>query len=237
MDEKLFQEELTQRINRYDLLKHSFYKAWTCGELTRLDLLDYAQNYYHQVASYPVCLDTLLERLPAGSTRATLHENKQDEEGGAYSGGRPHSDLWLDFVEGMGGRRDFVKRHKPLTEINELIHKFMHTSKCGSVVEALSMLYAYESQVPKISQEKAAGLKERYDADDKTCVYFEAHTEEDVHHSASLLEEIKRNIGDCAERYEQALEGAERAAKWLWQALDGVERVRRANLLLPCGAD
>ncbi|HEY9713975.1 MAG TPA: iron-containing redox enzyme family protein [Chroococcales cyanobacterium] len=237
MDEVKFQEELNDRINKYDLLQHSFYKAWSMGYLTKLDLLDYAQNYYHHVAAYPQCLDNLLSRVPAGSTREIIEQNKSDEEGAGYSDGRPHGELWLDFVEGMGGRRDFAQKHKPLAEFKSLISDFDGSTRNDSVVEALSILYAYESQVPRLAAEKSARLKEEYDADDKACIYFDTHVEEDTEHSRTLLEELTRNVTGSAERCKAALDAAERGAKWLWQALDGIERIRQQNLLVPAGAD
>ena len=48
-----FFEALDARIAKYDLLCHPFYKAWSAGELTREDLREYAQNYFHHVNEFP----------------------------------------------------------------------------------------------------------------------------------------------------------------------------------------
>src|SRR5215470_14589584 len=98
MTSEMFRHELDERISKYDLLCHPYYKAWSHGELSRDDIRNYANNYYHYIASFPSFLDALLERLPDGDTRSAVLQNRQDEEGG-YSDGRPHGELWLDFAE------------------------------------------------------------------------------------------------------------------------------------------
>src|SRR5690349_24367077 len=93
-----FAEELQQRIGRYDLLCHPFYQAWSAGKLTRDDLRQYACEYYHHVAAFPTYLSAFHSRLPDGSLRRRVLTNLCGEE----LQGRPHSELWLDFAEGMG---------------------------------------------------------------------------------------------------------------------------------------
>ena len=59
MELQAFLTALEQRIARYDLLCHPYYKAWTAGELTREDLREYAGDYYHHVAAFPAYLSAL----------------------------------------------------------------------------------------------------------------------------------------------------------------------------------
>ncbi len=54
MTNQEFFEQLERRIAKYDLLCHPFYKAWVAGDLTRDDLREYALDYYHHVAAFPV---------------------------------------------------------------------------------------------------------------------------------------------------------------------------------------
>ena len=103
-----------------------------------------------------------------------------DDEMGPH-GLRPHSELWLDFVEGMGGER--AGSVKPIAEINELMQRFHLAAIEGEPEEALATFYAYESQVPRVAAEKARGLQAMYGADAKTCEYFTLHTTADVYHS------------------------------------------------------
>src|SRR6267142_2429527 len=104
-----FFEQLDARIARYDLLCHPFYKAWAAGDLTRRELRGYARDYYHHVEAFPTYLADLSARLEEGELRRTVQANMADENGMEDFSGQPsvrHSDLWLDFVEGMGGDRD-----------------------------------------------------------------------------------------------------------------------------------
>src|SRR5580704_1798366 len=120
MQLQAFLTALEQRIARYDLLCHPYYKAWTAGELTREDLRAYAGDYYHHVAAFPACLSALHSRLEDGETRRAVLGNLCGEE----LEGRPHSELWLDFAEGMGADREHVRSGEPMAEVRELMAEF-----------------------------------------------------------------------------------------------------------------
>ena len=96
-----FCEQLDARIAKYDLLCHPFYKAWAAGDLTRDDLREYAQDYYHHVEAFPSYLAAFALRLEEGELRRAVLTNMCDERG-VEGGVVPHAELWLDFAEGMG---------------------------------------------------------------------------------------------------------------------------------------
>ncbi|HXF12056.1 MAG TPA: iron-containing redox enzyme family protein, partial [Terriglobales bacterium] len=214
-----FFTELDARIAKYDLLCHPFYKAWSAGELTREDLRNYGQNYFHHVNAFPEYLQEFAARLPQGGTRRAVLANYEDEMGS--HGLRPHSELWLDFVEGMGGER--AGSVKPIAEIEELVERFHSTAIEGEPEEALAIFYAYESQVPRVAAEKARGLRGMYGADEKTCEYFNLHTTADVYHSRVWKQQLTNCVAGSAAAAERALNAAENGAKTLWNALDGIE--------------
>ena len=220
-----FSNELQQRIAKYDLLCHPFYKAWSAGELTRDDLREYAADYYQHVAAFPTYLSALHSRLPDGELRREVLRNLCDEE----IEGTCHADLWLDFAEGFGASRDDVCGRSVLPEVQQLISRFRQIAREGTTAEALAAFYAYESQVPRVAKEKANGLKNLYGADNKTCSYFTLHQTADVHHSNVWLEQLETLVADDAAAGDQALNCAEAAAKALWNALDGIERKRLAR--------
>jgi pyrroloquinoline-quinone synthase len=217
-----FLEELDARIAKYDLLCHPFYKAWSEGKLTRTDLGEYAREYYHHVDAFPSYLDEFAARLPQGHLRHAVLANR-DEEIGA-DGSRAHSELWLDFAEGMGGSRNAGASHVP--EIKQLISHFRDVARDGAPEEALAAFYAYESQVPRVATEKARGLREMYGADDKTCGYFTLHTTADIYHSNVWRSQLERIVDENPAAPQRALSAAENAAKALWNALDGIEGAR-----------
>jgi pyrroloquinoline-quinone synthase len=219
-----FLSQLDARIAKYDLLCHPFYKAWSAGELTRDDLREYAQDYYHHVEAFPSYLAALAMRLEDGETRRAVLANVADEKGG--DNGVPHAELWLDFAEGMGSSRKLAL-HKPLEGVGELIEHFETVAREGSSEEALAAFYAYESQVPRVAKEKERGLREMYGADDKTCGYFTLHATADVYHSQVWRKQLEKRV--AAVTAENALEAVENAARSLWRALDGIEARRTAK--------
>lgn len=226
MNTESFTQELNARIAKYDLLCHPFYKSWSMGTLKNDEIKEYACDYYHHVAEFPNYLDTLQKRLPDGDLRDVVLDNKADEEGMQSRDGRSHAEIWLDFAQGMGASSEDIVDHEPLEEIGQLIESFKNVVKNGSTAEALAALYAYESQVPRVATEKERGLKEHYGADDKTSYYFTLHKSFDVLHSKIWLEQLAREVGSDEQTQKAALDAAEKAAKALWNALDGVERER-----------
>jgi len=225
-----FFEQLEARIGKYDLLCHPFYQAWSAGELTRNDLREYAQDYYHHVEAFPSYLASLGLRLEDGELRRAVLANMCDEKGVEGRPGKdsvPHSDLWLDFAEGMGSSRN-LEWHTPVPEIRQLIRYFHNVANEGSPEEALAAFYAYESQVPRIAQEKERGLREIYGVDDKTCGYFALHATADVYHSRVWRTQLEKRIAAKPEAADAALDAAENAARMLWKALDGIDARRMA---------
>jgi pyrroloquinoline-quinone synthase len=227
-----FFQQLETRIAKYDLLCHPFYKAWSAGELTRDDLREYSQDYFHHVEAFPGYLAAFALRQEDGDLRRAVLANMADENGNPNAAdpddeARSHAELWLDFAEGMGASR--LPRN-PIAEVVQLIGHFDRVATEGSPAEALAAFYAYESQVPRVAQEKARGLKEMYGVDDKTCGYFTLHTTADVFHSNVWKQQLGKQVEANPGIAEKALNSAEAAAKSLWNALDGIEARRSQKL-------
>jgi pyrroloquinoline-quinone synthase len=227
-----FFEQLEARIRKHDLLCHPFYKAWSAGELTREDLGQYARDYYHHVEAFPTYLAELGIRLDEGELRRAVLANLCEEKGldeGAGPRAVEHSELWLDFAEGMGAGREIYGQLPP-PEVAELIGFFHAAASEGTPEEALAAFYAYESQVPRVATEKARGLREIYAASEKTCAYFALHTTADVYHSQVWRQQLRQGLEAHPERAERALAAGASAAQALWHALDGIESRRRAKV-------
>jgi len=225
-----FFAQLEARIAPYDMLGHPFYQAWAEGELTRDDLRDYAQDYYHHVEAFPSYLAAFGLRLEDGELRRAVLANMCDEKGVEGRRGMasvPHSDLWLDFAEGMGSSRN-LDWHSPVPEVRQLVRHFHRVAGEGSPEEVLAAFYVYESQVPRIAHEKARGLREMYGADDKTCGYFKLHAASNVDHSQVWRQQLEKRIVANPGATLAALDAAETAARMLWKALDGIEARRGA---------
>ena len=219
-----FLTALDDCIAQYDLLCHPYYKAWSAGELTSDDLREYATDYYHHVAAFPAYLSALHSRMPDGPARRSLLHNLCEEE----IQGRPHSELWLDFAEGMGAGRESVRDRVPAAAVQELIDEFRETARSRTTAEALAAFYAYESQIPRIAREKAQGLAERYGANKQTTAYFRLHQFADVEHSRVWRDLLSQEVEAHPEHAEGALAQAERVARSLWRVLDAMEARRLA---------
>jgi pyrroloquinoline-quinone synthase len=218
-----FCQQIDQRIAKYDLLCHPFYQAWSRGELTREELAAYAEQYLPHVAAFPTYLSALHAQLPDGELRRQVLENLMDEEGIGSPDGRPHSDLWRDFANGMG-----ANGAAPVKEVSELIGTFRALT-AGDTLSALSAFYAYESQVPRVAAEKERGLRDLYNADAKTRKYFTLHKTADVHHANVWRKLIEKQVAGDPAKAEASLTAAEKAAAALWNALDGIEAQRVAK--------
>jgi pyrroloquinoline-quinone synthase len=207
-------------ITRHDLLQHPFYQAWTAGTLRREDLERYAREYYHQVAAFPAYLSALHSRLGDGELRRTVLRNLCEEE----IEGAPHTELWLDFAEGMGAEREAARQAAPSDSTREMVATFREIAARRSPLAALGAFYAYESQVARIAGAKEQGLREKYGADARTCAYFRLHATWDAHHSKVWETEIDDRFdgGDaCAEEIVAAVEDAAAA---MWKGLDGIHQ-------------
>ena len=225
-----FFEQMDARISKYDLLCHPFYKAWSEGKLTRDDLGEYACHYYHHVNAFPSYLAEFAIRLDEGELRRAVLANMCDEKGaedGKTPAAVPHSELWLDFAEGMGARRD-MHWHVPLPEVCDLVQHFHRVAGEAEPEEVLAAFYAYESQVPRVAKEKESGLRSMYGADDKTCGYFALHATADIYHANVWRQQLEKRVTASPETADAALDAAENAARMLWRALDGIEAGRGA---------
>ena len=79
-----------------------------------------------------------------------------------------------------------------------------------------------------MATEKDRGLRERYGADERTTRYFTLHATADVYHANVWREQLSRLVEAAPQAAEPALDAAEKAAKALWTALDGIESRRTA---------
>ena len=224
-----FWSRFEERLAPYNLLTHPFYQAWSRGDLTRDDLREYAAEYWHHVSAFPTYLSALHSRLPDAELRREVLRNLSEEEGTDSPSARPHSDLWMDFAEGMGATRSAVESHTVQPEMTALLATFRSAMQEPTPAAAFAALYAYESKVPAIAVTKAEGLAAHYDADAATARYFTLHQTADVAHASVWRELINKEIASTPAAADAALASGERSARALWTALDGVESQRLAR--------
>jgi pyrroloquinoline-quinone synthase len=192
-------QSLDARIASRRLLDHPFYQRWTAGELTRAELRDYANQYYHYALAFPTFLSAMHQKTDDIAVRQLLLENLIEEERGPEN----HPELWLRFCEALGLDREAVKAGLPNEATRGLIETMKSFSRDGGLHEGLAALYAYESQIPAVASAKIDGLAKWYDITAAHDVmFFSVHQEADVVHSETsreLLRSLCATSGDTVE--------------------------------------
>lgn len=207
---------LDQIISEKHLLKHMYYQAWSAGTLSLSDLQTYAEQYYHQVSSFPRFISRVHTGCPHIAARKVLLENLVDEE----IHGTDHPSLWMQFAEGLGTSKKNVTDATLMPETKTMVDTFYALAE-QDWQDGLCALYAYESQVPAVSTSKIDGLKQFYGIeDDRSLEFFTAHVAYDVGHAQQVANLIEQYVEP--ERAELATRAATTA---LWGFLDGMCRV------------
>jgi pyrroloquinoline-quinone synthase len=189
-------ERLDDVRDRWNVLRHPFYRRWECGQLTQEDLAYYAGEYRHAV----LALATLAKHSSAPDHAA--------EEAA-------HVMLWDAFAHSLDADLD----RPPRVETQACTAAWSPADD----LEGIAALYAIESAQPEISRTKLDGLIEHYGFEPGSAgtAYFEVHAERDQEHAA----ESKRVLEERAQPADRdrLVAAAERALAGNWTLLDGVE--------------
>ena len=212
-------DRIDAQIAARHLLTHPFYLAWTRGELRRETLADYAGQYYQHVAAFPTYLSALHARCDDQPTRRHILQNLIDEEAGDPN----HPQLWRNFAASLGISSHQLDQIENWPETNHLISTFRDLCRDRDFAEGLAALYAYESQIPAVSESKIDGLVKHYDfKDPESYRYFSVHIEADKEHSAVERKLLAGSIRP--EDQERVIFAVDRTLNALWDLLSGVCR-------------
>jgi pyrroloquinoline-quinone synthase len=210
-------QEIDARVAQQHLLQHPFYQAWSRGELSLDALRDYAAQYYHHVAAFPTYLSAVHAQTEDAEVRRHILSNLMDEEAGEPN----HPELWLRFAESLGLKREEVKKTTQWRATKDLIVTFRNCCGERGTGVGLASLYAYESQIPAVSEKKIEGLKQFYGfTNPEGYNYFTVHIEADREHAAVEAKQIAQVVDD-AERG-PALEGVGEVLDGLYGLLSAV---------------
>src|SRR4051812_35072095 len=188
-------QALDAKIASKHLLNHTFYQRWTAGELSREELRDYANQYFHYAMAFPTFISNMHAKTDDIAVRQLLLENLIEEERGAEN----HPELWLRFCESLGLDREDVKAGSPNEATRHLIATMTSLAREGALHEGLAALYAYESQIPAVAKAKIEGLAKWYGIEkDRDIAFFSVHMDADVQHSATSRE-ILRDLCNTAD--------------------------------------
>ena len=190
-------QKIDEMIEERSLLKHPFYQAWSDGKLTKESLAGYSKEYFQLVKEVPSFMAPIIQKAPESVVKE-LVENQQEES--------DHIKPWIAFAEELGISEDELlsysglpKTRKAVSDLNEL----MDTFEGGACA-----MYAFEKEIPKISQTKLDGLAEFYGmTNDEATEYFKLHTEADIRHAASWRNILEKSSTD----YDKLIEIAEKS--------------------------
>ncbi len=187
------EQELNEIVEKWNLLKHPFYRAWSAGTLPVEALRVYAREY-----------GAFIETLPQGwltlNDSETAHEEKE------------HAKLWRDFCEALDARRGppEIAQSGALTQ----------SAKTFFLIPAgaLGALYAFEVQQPATAKSKLDGLQKWYGLGEAGQRYFVEHSA-NWHEAGKILAQINDLPFD---EQDQALEACAKMSEALWNALTGI---------------
>ena len=190
-------EKINEMIEERSLLKHPFYQTWSDGKLTKEALAGYSKEYFQLVKAVPGFMTPIIEKAPE-SVVAELIENQQEES--------DHIKPWISFAGELGISEEELtsytgteKTRKAVAQLQEL----MNTYEGGSVA-----MYAFEKEIPKISQTKLDGMAEFYGmTNDEATEYFKLHTEADIRHAAAWRNILEKSSTD----YDKLIEIADKS--------------------------
>jgi len=212
-------DRIDKLIDDRHLLTHPFYTKWAAGTLPREALQEYARQYYAFESSFPRFLSALHSRTESAEVRQQLLDNLWDEEHGQAN----HAELWLRFAEGVGVSRDDVRGAQRNDATQALVDLYGELSREAPVAEGVAALYAYERQVPQVSESKIDGLKKHFGVEDPRALeFFVLHGELDIEHSDAEREMLGSLITDAnPQPIEQA---TSRALEAWWDFLSAVDQ-------------
>ena len=218
---KNFIDKIDNMIEEKHLLNHSFYKAWSAGELPKETIREYAAQYFQHVSLFPRYLSSIHSNCEDIKTRQILLDNLIDEEKGEEN----HPELWMRFAEGMGNSRQKINTTKPMKEVSDLVKTFNRLSKSEKYHIGLAALYCYESMQPEISETKKDGLKKFYGIkDENTLKFFTVHMHADKWHR-EVVRNLIKELSNTKDKQDEILRSVEAALDSLNNFLTGMERV------------
>lgn len=181
-------KRIDQMIEERSLLKHPFYQMWSDGKLTKESLAGYSKEYFQLVKAVPSFMTPIIEKASDNEVTELIDNQKEESD---------HIKSWISFAGELGISEDELlsytglpKTKKAVSDLNELMTTF-DGGACA--------MYAFEKEIPKISQTKLDGLAQFYGiSSDEATQYFKLHTEADIRHAASWRNILEKSSADSA---------------------------------------
>jgi pyrroloquinoline-quinone synthase len=198
-------------IEARSLLKHSFYQMWSEGKLTIDQLQGYSKEYFQLVKAIPGFVENI--SLTADQPfKGEITNNAKEEF--------QHIEPWIKFAGELGVSRRELESYEGASKTVNAVAAVRKLAN-STFEEAVSAMYAYEAELPRISRSKIEGLKKFYGMDSADATkYFEIHEEADVRHT-QVWREILQKIP--AAKHQAAYDAAVESLKAQNMLLDSVQ--------------
>jgi len=173
-------------IEERSLLKHKFYQMWSDGKLSLDSLSGYSKEYFQLVKAVPEFMTPIIQCAPE-TIVSELTGNQQEEI--------QHIKLWIEFAGALGVTEKGIDQYQGLEKTKQAVSNL--SSLMNSYEGGSCAMYAFEKEIPKISQIKLDGLSEFYGiTNTEATEYFKQHTEADIRHAASWRNIIENSSQD-----------------------------------------
>ena len=187
-------KRIDQIIEDKSLLKHPFYEMWSDGKLELDSLKGYSKEYYQLVKQVPQFMQPMVNDATSDMKDELIQNMKEESE---------HIPLWEKFAGSMGISESELQGYEGLEKTKRAV------SNLGSLMDSFDngacAMYAFEKEIPKISQTKLDGLSEFYQiTNDNATEYFKLHTEADIRHTASWRNILEKSNADTSNLIEIA---------------------------------
>lgn len=170
-------------VSQKSLLKHPFYQKWNEGELTLGALRGYSKEYFLLVKTIPFLVSKIANFADEQHLQQ-IYENLKDEIS--------HIPLWEHFASALGVTPKQLEEHSGLPKTLSAIENF--SNLVTSLNTGAVAMYAFEKEIPTISQTKIEGLVKFYNfSEDNSVEYFKRHITDDIRHCEtwkSILDEL-----------------------------------------------
>jgi len=176
-------KRIDEMIEERSLLKHPFYQMWSDGKLSLDSLTGYSKEYFQLVKAVPSFMTPIIKQAP-DSLRSELTSNQEEEV--------EHIKPWMRFAEALGVDQKELDQYQGLPKTRKAISQL--SSLMDSFEAGSCAMYAFEKEIPKISQIKLEGLAEFYGiSSEEATEYFKLHTEADIRHAAAWRKALEQS--------------------------------------------
>lgn len=188
---------IDQEVDKKSLLKHSFYKMWSNGDLSIDHLQGYSLEYFQLVKVVPELVNNILLKMGESKLSSIVEESKKEEES--------HVEPWIRFAGSLGVKKNDLLNYVCDENTKKAVSSLLDLTR-NSLDEAICAMYAYEMDLPNISKSKIEGLNKFYNlSSSDSRNYFEIHQEADIRH-AEIWRNMIRKIPD--NKYESCIDSA-----------------------------